>query len=340
MHSSKPKLSIVCVTFNHAKYIKDALEGFIRQKTNFPFEVIIHDDASTDGTTEIIKEYEHKYPNIIKPIYQTENQWRKAKTMSKTFIYPHIKGEYVAFCEGDDYWTDENKLQKQVDFLEAHPDYTICFHPVNVIWEDNRAEATIFPSAKSLQKTGNLDFSSLLKGNFIQTNSVVYRWRFHKDSYDLIPDNILPGDWFLHLLHAQIGKIGFINDVMAVYRRNSGGIWTEAGQSAKWFCSYGPAYLLFLYAFEKQFLCPQYQEISFMKRAIYYAALCRQRLDLIKEFSSFPVPSKYKFVNVLNLIRLKFMHKITYGNLSDRYMAAYRSLKLYIMWSDTTKSPE
>ena len=132
------KLSIICLAYNQVRFIKDALEGFVMQKTNFPFEVIIHDDASTDGTTEIIKEYEHKYPNIIKPIYQTENQWRKAKTMSKTFIYPHIKGEYVAFCEGDDYWTDENKLQKQVDFLDSHPDYTICFHPVNVIWEDNR----------------------------------------------------------------------------------------------------------------------------------------------------------------------------------------------------------
>ena len=89
------KLSIICLAYNQVRFIRDALEGFVRQKTNFPFEVIIHDDASTDGTTEIIKEYEHKYPNIIKPIYQTENKWSKGKDLIKSFIYLHIKGEYV-----------------------------------------------------------------------------------------------------------------------------------------------------------------------------------------------------------------------------------------------------
>ena len=332
MHSSRPKLSIVCVTYNHVKYIKDALEGFVRQKTNFPFEVIIHDDASTDGTTEIIKEYEHKYPNIIKPIYQTENQWRKAKTMSKTFIYPHIKGEYVAFCEGDDYWTDKNKLQKQVDFLDSHLDYTICFHPVKVIWEDKRAEEIIFPDEKLLRKTGNLDFSSLLKGNFIQTNSVVYRWRFHKDSYDLIPDNILPGDWFLHLLHAQIGKIGFINEVMGVYRRNAGGIWTGAGSSPEWFCKCGKAYLNFLEAFEKQFNQNKEKEREFYKRAIFYAAIFCQGTDLINQFSYLPRPSKHSLINLLNLKIFKIMKALTVGKLSNKYFAKYKSLKLYLSW--------
>ena len=109
-----PLLSICCVTYNHKKYIRQCLDSFLMQKTNFKFEIIIHDDASTDGTADIIKEYYEKYPDIIKPIFQTENQFSQGKSISKTFIYPRIKGKYVALCEGDDYWTDPYKLQKQV----------------------------------------------------------------------------------------------------------------------------------------------------------------------------------------------------------------------------------
>ena len=129
----KPLLSIICITYNHKDFIRQALEGFVMQKTNFKFEVLIHDDASTDGTADIIREYEAKYPDIIKPIYQKENQFSKGVHILKTFIYPRVLGKYVALCEGDDYWTDPNKLQKQVDFLEAHPEYSGCFHVLAII---------------------------------------------------------------------------------------------------------------------------------------------------------------------------------------------------------------
>lgn len=122
-----PLVSICCVTYNHASYIRECLDGFMMQKTNFTFEVLIHDDASTDGTADIIKEYEIKYPGIIKPIYQIENQYSKGISPSVTFNFPRAKGKYIAMCEGDDYWTDPLKLQKQVDFLESHPDYVMCF---------------------------------------------------------------------------------------------------------------------------------------------------------------------------------------------------------------------
>ena len=121
----KIKLSIVCLAYNHKAFIREALDSFVMQKTNFPFEVIIHDDASTDGTSDIIREYEAKYPDIIKPIYQTENQWGK-KHIWRDIVLPFVRGEYVAMCEGDDYWTDPLKLQKQVDFLDAHSDYSVC----------------------------------------------------------------------------------------------------------------------------------------------------------------------------------------------------------------------
>ena len=143
-----PKLSICCITYNHAKFIRQALDGFMMQKTNFPFEIIIHDDASTDGTADIIREYEQKYPEIIRPTYQTQNQWSKGVNILKTFVYPKIQGQYVALCEGDDYWTDENKLQKQVDYLDAHPEVSVCFHPVNIVWEDGSKRNSIFPKPK------------------------------------------------------------------------------------------------------------------------------------------------------------------------------------------------
>lgn len=126
--NDKILVSIYCMAYNHEKYIRQTLEGFVNQKTNFKFEVIIHDDASKDHTAEIIKEYERRYPNIIYPIFQKENQYSQKKPIISTFICPKIRGKYIAVCEGDDYWCDMNKLQKQVDFLENNPQYVACVH--------------------------------------------------------------------------------------------------------------------------------------------------------------------------------------------------------------------
>ena len=119
-------VSIICTAYNHEKYIRDALEGFVMQKTNFRFEAIVHDDASTDGTATIIREYAEKYPDIIKPIYETENQYSKHDGSLQKIMNEACNGKYIAICEGDDYWTDSYKLQKQIDFLESHRDYTMC----------------------------------------------------------------------------------------------------------------------------------------------------------------------------------------------------------------------
>ena len=115
------KISIICNAFNHARYIRDTLDGFVMQKTDFKFEILIHDDASTDETADIIREYEAKYPDLIKPIYQKENQYSKDVWITDVFQLRRSKGKYIALCEGDDYWTDPDKLQKQYDALESHP---------------------------------------------------------------------------------------------------------------------------------------------------------------------------------------------------------------------------
>lgn len=280
-----PKLSICCITYNHAKFIRQALDGFMMQKTNFPFEIIIHDDASTDGTADIIREYEQKYPDIIRATYQTENQWSKGIDVLKAFVYPKIQGQYVALCEGDDYWIDENKLQKQVDFLDTHPEFNVCFHPVKVIWEDNRAPESIFPKPKFRFNKDILTLQDLLKHNFIQTNSVMYRWCL-KDQENLFPNDILPGDWFLHLLHAQTGKIGFLSDVMAVYRRHAGGIWTGAWVTDEWFIKCAIPNLKFYQAVEKQFQCNKQSDMEYLTRETISVCLRQYRWEKLDELSS------------------------------------------------------
>lgn len=259
------KVSVICVTYNHRAFIRECLEGFVRQKTDFPFEVIVHDDASTDGTADIVREYAANYPHIIKPVLQPENQWRKGKTMSKTFIYPLIQGEYVAYCEGDDYWTDENKLQKQVDFLDANPDHSVCFHPVKIKWEGDKKASSVFPSPSFRFHKTELELSDLLKQNFMQTNSVLLRWRFHRDSYDLIPDRILPGDWFIFLLHAQLGKIKMLPDIMSVYRKHSGGIWYCARRTPEWFIRKSPYSIRFFEAVREYFGYEHTEELVLME---------------------------------------------------------------------------
>ena len=133
----EPLVSICCITYNHRDFIRDALDGFLSQRTDFPYEILINDDASTDGTADIIREYEQKYPEKIRALLQTENQYSKGITNpSGAFNFPRVRGRYVAMCEGDDYWTDPEKLQKQVDYMEAHPDCSLCFHSARIITVD------------------------------------------------------------------------------------------------------------------------------------------------------------------------------------------------------------
>jgi glycosyltransferase involved in cell wall biosynthesis len=129
-----PLVSICCETYNHEKYIRDAIDGFLMQKTDFAYEIIIHDDASTDQTADIIRSYADNNPNII-PILQAENQHSKGVRILSTFVYPIVRGKYIALCEGDDYWTDPGKLQKQIDYMEEHPECTLCVHASSDISE-------------------------------------------------------------------------------------------------------------------------------------------------------------------------------------------------------------
>ena len=142
---NKPLVSIRCIALNQKDYISDALDGFLMQKTDFPFEIVVHDDASTDGTDLIIRQYEEKFPDIIKGLYETDNQYSKHDGSLSKIINGALHGKYVAFCEGDDFWIDENKLQKQVDFLESNPDYGLCYTQGKIFRQrENRLEENTF----------------------------------------------------------------------------------------------------------------------------------------------------------------------------------------------------
>lgn len=213
-----PKVSVVSISYNQEAYIRDALDGFVAQQTDFPVEVIIADDASTDATPVIIQEYVDRYPQLFRPMLRSQNIGVHANFVATLSA---ARGEYVALCEGDDYWTDPLKLAKQVQFLDRHPEAAVCFHPVRVIYENGGKDREFPP----LVWRHDLSLDTLLARNFIQTNSVVYR---RQPQYDDIPANIMPIDWYLHVRHAKGGEIAMLSETMAVYRRHAQGIWDSS----------------------------------------------------------------------------------------------------------------
>jgi len=231
MHaSSAPIISIICNTYNHSRFIRTALEGFLMQKCTYPIEVLIHDDASTDGTQDIIRNYEREYPTLILPIYQKENMYSKGIKPTQRFQRPRAKGKYLAICEGDDYWTDPLKLQKQVDFLEAHPEYVICYHNAIVVDEN---DVLISPSKLPLNEQRDFSSIELKKGRcFILTMSCVFR----NVPFKACPEasNILNGDKFAQSRLGAFGKGKYLPTIEpAVYREHSGGVWSRLSAAEK-----------------------------------------------------------------------------------------------------------
>jgi len=226
MNQNKVKVSVLCITYNQEKYIAQTLESIFMQKTNFSYEILVHDDASTDNTQKIAREYEKKFPGVIRPFYEKENQFSLNNKSFLKQMFIDAKGDYIIICEGDDYWTDPLKLQKQVDFLESHKDYGLVFHPVRVFFENNEKEESVFPEISDIKYFSN---EELLRNNYMHTNSVLYR----RVDYKKLLFEVMPFDWYLHLVHAKDRKIGFINEIMADYRRHADGIWWETTNEAR-----------------------------------------------------------------------------------------------------------
>jgi glycosyltransferase involved in cell wall biosynthesis len=214
-------VSVHVITYNQKDYIGQALEGVLSQKTIFPIEIIVGDDGSTDGTSEIVQQYVNRYPSVVKPLFHPRNMGPEGMPGKNNFLLTlkACKGKYIALLDGDDYWCDDNKLQKQIDFLEGHSDYSICFHKAKIVYEGGVPQQYRDINIDTEETT---TLSDLVKGNYIHASTCVFRRNFTS-----VPDwffKVFTGDWALHMLNAEYGKLFFINEEMAAYRVHNRGL--------------------------------------------------------------------------------------------------------------------
>jgi len=209
------KVSIHCLCYNHEKFIVEALDGMVNQKTNFAYEIIVHEDASTDRSAEIVKEYEQKYPELIKVIYQEKNQYSQNIDAFRTHMFPVSRGKYIAICDGDDFWCCEDKLQLQYDFLEAHPDtFMVACNSERI-----RTDGSKINNVVEVQGSRYIPVEELIFKNksVPQQSSLMFRREFYEVEqpewfYKTVMDNRF------RLFSACLGKVYYIDRVMAKYR--------------------------------------------------------------------------------------------------------------------------
>ncbi|UNC93587.1 glycosyltransferase [Candidatus Contubernalis alkaliaceticus] len=219
-----PKVSICMPTYNQEKYIAEAVDSVLMQQTDFDYELIIMEDYSTDRTREIVLEYKHKYPEKIVLLLNEENTGAES-LIGFVNVFNYCRGQYLAFLDGDDYWTSPHKLQRQVDFLDGHEDFAICFHATELFCqEDDSFQPVINPPSPFRRE--KMTIEDLLERNFISTSAYMCR----RSALGELPPWYLYlyiGDWPLFLLCAQHGYIGYIDEVMSRYRQHPAGIWSS-----------------------------------------------------------------------------------------------------------------
>lgn len=288
-------VSIICNTYNHEKYIVQALDSFLMQNVNFKYEILIHDDASTDKTADIIREYEKKYPGIIKPIYQTENKYSQRIRITKVYQYPRAMGKYIAFCEGDDFWTDENKLKKQVEFLESNAEYIGCVHKYDVV--DCEGKLKDIKTFGYYEIGGDYTFDDFFTNELPSQLATLMIRNIITDSVKGYPaafnDVFIQSDIMLYIYLLQYGKIYRMDETMSAYRficESGGTSWSSKSLSRidgykKWkeICR-----------FEDVFERVYHRKIYLKNRRIAYAI--KAEYDFIKH------PSFENFINTLKLM--------------------------------------
>lgn len=292
-----PLVSIKCMVYNHGPYLRQCLDGFVMQKTNFAFEVIVHDDASTDNSAEIIREYAEKYPDIIKPIYEKENQYSKhdgsIQKIMDDAIHPNVK--YIAMCEGDDYWTDSNKLQIQVDFLENNTEFSLVCHRF-LIYDQEEAKFYSDFDEKYFKDKSGIEFSHNMPIWLPKTLTLVYRKEslagtesykgFRKDTSNV---------YFM----LKKGKGYCLNRIMGVYRRHLGGVFSKK----KLFTNIAAGYKVWkdLYNYDKSKVARNNYYSSYASLLIlsHGKILFEERFDIVKFFC---VPY-YLFLKLIRIIQ-------------------------------------
>jgi glycosyltransferase involved in cell wall biosynthesis len=250
------KVSVLINTYNHQPYIAQAIEGALMQRVNFPVEIVVGEDKSTDGTGEVVEQYARKYPQLIRNLPRPQNLG-----MHENFYqtYAQCTGQYIALLEGDDYWTDPMKLHIQAAALDANPQWAICFHPAGIL-EDGRFTPSHELPVPAARKPV-YEFQDILRENMIQTATTMFR-------NHLIPEfpawikELEMVDWPLHILNARRGQIGFINRTMAVYRHHAGGVWSMMTMKKKFIA------MRKLYALLAEHVAPEYRDMLEARAAL------------------------------------------------------------------------
>lgn len=261
---NKMKISACIITYNHESYIKECLEGAISQKLNYNYEIVIGEDFSSDDTLKICREYASKYPDIIRLLPTSKNlgmigNWER--TISE------CKGEFIAICEGDDYWTDSQKLQKQIEFMDANLDFSMCFHPVEITMaRDGDYYSYDIPSNSVLL------LSDIIKKHYIPTCSLLFRNGYFPNGLPIWFSKSISGDLPLEILLASHGKTKYLDEKMACYRRNEGGITQSATQIAKMRSGY-------IYMYSKLA-----SEIAFPHSLYLYYLVLRLKFGYLKKY--------------------------------------------------------
>jgi glycosyltransferase involved in cell wall biosynthesis len=301
-------VSICAITYNQASYIRQCLDGFLMQKTDFKYEIIIHDDCSTDGTTEIVREYAEKHSDLVKPIFQTVNQYQNGnKRILATYVYPRAKGKYYAICEGDDYWIDPYKLQKQVNYLETHPE---CVMTCNRTKQYSEKQHRFIGDNYCYNQSQEVETKDIILGSglFISTCSILYRCSIMGSYY---PDYCLSchvGDYPLQVFAALKGGVYYFNDAMSVYRVANSSSWVGKSKKAKiteikledmqseidMLNGFANDFPLYKETFEtRKLLYILYSVPNRMRDRFGFQCYCRRFSDIIENFS---VKQKIKFI--------------------------------------------
>jgi glycosyltransferase involved in cell wall biosynthesis len=219
------KVTVCCITYNHAGFIRSCIEGFLMQKTTFGYEILIHDDCSTDGTSQIVDEVAERHPRLIRIVRPNVNRYStESRAIITQYLLPLAQGDYIALCEGDDYWTDPHKLQRQVDFLEKNRDYSASFHSVRMAMRGRKPKGLF----RAQRFDGKIPIERVIewRHRFFATSSLVYRKKVMKG----YPDFCLQchvGDYPLMIWLSLQGAIHYIDQTMSVYRRGHAGSWSK-----------------------------------------------------------------------------------------------------------------
>lgn len=288
MSAQNPLISVLMLTYNHAPYIREAIESVLSQETQYSFELIIADDASTDGTREIIQEYAQKDSRIVLSL-QTVNS-KVSKNLIEACGY--IRGKYLALCEGDDYWLDTQKLEKQVNFLENNPDFTVATHKVLLKFEgssEDNPPQYIYKDCNAHEERiqqGIFYADEALANYYFQTGSLVLRWLF-PDGFPAWVEKRMFFDHFMFMLHAVQGRIKYFDEAMSVWRRHEGGYsWLQIKDKGLFFQKEGANWIA-LYRHMDEYFCKRFtwqirERILLALRAMVQNCLDTQNYSLLK----------------------------------------------------------